>query len=386
MTLFLNKIDKEAGLQNFNIERICLYVVVSLIPLSYTSLLGVRLIALSPLLLIFLSWRMGIVKSLVTSRSFQVCILLMLYICFFSISDYSFLFSYLVFCTFLYWPLFFKKKSESDFQIILSLYLGGVLFTVAGVLAQAYLFSCLGIKIGRLIVYGDHRLAFSFMWNDFSFLSLYLASSIPLTFFRYKKKNAFILSSLIFFASCLTSARTGPYSFIVFFLILLILALLDSSKRKTLRSEWKSILVVLLVMFSSIKVSRSITMRNVSLEGSGRMGVIDIFLKDFASNNSRLFFGNGFSHQLYYDQFGILPHNWLLYLVAMGGVVFAVLFVCWIISLGLSIKRWNIFLVSSASIALLGFNFIPSVFAAYFFSFILAMFIVYDRIQIGLEK
>ena len=93
-----------------------------------------------------------------------------------------------------------------------------------GVLLQYILYKNFGITIGKVDELYE-RIGFGFIWTDFSFFSLYLASIIPIVW--HKKSFYVSLSLSLFFLYCalITSARTGPVSVFILLLFLMFIYL-----------------------------------------------------------------------------------------------------------------------------------------------------------------
>ncbi|MFL9762267.1 hypothetical protein [Vibrio cyclitrophicus] len=89
----------------------------------------------------------------------------------------------------------------------IKLYSFSAVFCALGVIFQSFLYIKFGIEFGKIDTYLN-RTGFGFLWLDYSFLSLFLSSSIPL-FFRENIRGKYILSLIVIVGSITTTAKNG---------------------------------------------------------------------------------------------------------------------------------------------------------------------------------
>ncbi|ULX56775.1 hypothetical protein [Ectothiorhodosinus mongolicus] len=290
----------------------------------------------------------------------------------------QFITSYLLFLTFLLWPFLLRKKdfNYKNYNHIIKIYVIGVIFCAVGVLFQVYSFFILGNEVFRVALFGGGRIAFSFLWKDFSFLSLYFVSAIPLVFIIFSRWISIFVSVLLLVASVLTSARTGIAALILFCFFYLIYALFRSTVTGTLskNSIFLGISIFIIVGFLVFVLS-AIGVRQVTLASTGR---VESVMQAIHYWMAFPLFGS-WMDPVRYDS-GTIPHHILTYSLVMGGLVFSSLFFLWLFSAYHIIFSKNKFIFYSIVIALLGFNFIPSFFSAYFLAFLFSLSIFYGQV------
>lgn len=366
-------------------EFIILLFLASLIPFTYLSVLSLRAISLALFAFVFLALQNSLRHywALVVRKDLFVMILVLGYCFCLSHYEYDYFLSLVFFCFFLYWPYLLRSSdnSLSFSRKLKGIYVYGALFSSLGLMIQIVLDQFYEIELGYQKVFGGPRYAYGFIWRDFSFLSLYLVSAVPLSFSIVRKKVAYLFSFILFFASCLTSARTGPFSLIMFtgiyFAVLAFRLKWDFLALKTLALKF---CVLNLCYWLVMRVSKVFVARKVTFSGSGRVKDFDDFNNYFFIWSKELFFGNGFSRLKYRNEVGTIPHHFLLDFVSMGGIVFLFLILIWGGLFSLSIKRPCEKILGSILISLIGFNFIPSFFSAYFCAFIFSLLIVDTKV------
>lgn len=208
---------------------------------------------------------------------------------------------------------------DADVNYLLKLYKIAVLFTAGGVFLQFISHYFLGLELFRYQLFGGGRNAYSFIWEDYSFLSLYLISAIPLFFDKKISLKFLIFSSVLFVSSIITSARSGVAAL---FLFLIIYILYDFFKSlRSGRARFGSILVFLLILalpYFVILGMEFFTGREVTSSSSGRMDDFVFGYKKFLDNPV---FGYLFNKELYHNTVSKILHNVFIYTLYMGGLV-----------------------------------------------------------------
>lgn len=354
------------------------------IPFSYLSFAGVRFlpVLISPLIFFVVLNSKFIVKDI----GFIIFIILNFYVFLLGLYVFNFqsTFSILLFLFIAYWPFFLNLDNllKLDINFILKLYVYFSIFCGVGLLFQVFIYTYFGVVLGTIGEYAN-RIGFAFIWNDFSFLSLYLASTIPLVFLL--KNNILtktLLVFILFVSSILTTARTGVYSVLIFLILIIFLSLFKFIflQKKIHKSIFITIpFIVFSIVFILLNVEIESDSRFLSLDSSGRLE--DYLLAfDFIYNN--ILFGSYNDISIYRDSVSIIPHNLFIYNLAVGGLFYFILFILWFLYVFYCVLLCrNKYLVSSIFICLIGFQFIPAVYTAYFFALLLSFCFCFNRIK-----
>lgn len=339
-----------------------------LVPFSYLELYGIRVIAISPLVLLGSIIILSKYRLKLTAE-FAPYLVLIIYICFLClVSGSSVILALAIFFVYSIWPAFISKRDLNiGLQLkIIKVYIFGALFCAIGVIIQRSVFEVFGIELGKIDRYGGNRIGFGFIWLDYSYLSLFLVSAIPLFFsrnsdsliFRYLGILVLVVGSLV------TTARTGIVSLIIVMWIYSLYVL--GSRLLTNRLNFGALAIifgsVVILAFGYFYVS-NISSREWSTSGSGRVeGYVMAF--EYVSQNP--FFGTMFSPELYKSIVGVIPHNLFLYIAAMGGVFSLFMILAWLALLGFSLLKNSVPIKLSLFIVFIGLQFVPSIFSAYF--------------------
>ena len=250
-------------------------------------------------------------------------------------------------------------------------YIYSALFLAIGILLQAYLYFKFNYIFGYFNTFGGGRIAFGFLWLDYSFLALFLVSAVPLVFDKdvnYKYK--WVIASVLVSASLVTSARTGIVAIFLCYTIYILLNLHKIlKKKKSYVYIFSFFVIATIIVFLQSNVN--LMNRKISASGSGRVeGYVDAL--SFFFNNLAL--GAKFDHELYVSTIGTLPHNLFIYIAAIGGLIFLLLIITWLIFVIFDVyKTKKTSLLLSFCICVLGMQFIPSVFSAYFFAILVSL-------------
>ena len=375
------------------ITKFALFFIVALVPFTYTSVLSIRIVpaALFLVYLIFIFSNAKLFKiNYQIIAKYHLNLLLsygILHFALFSLFiswNTQFFLSYLFFIAFVYWPFILDpgEVTVKNLNLITNTYVLGAILCAFGVLFQVFYFFVLGKEIFRVNFYGGGRVAFSFIWQDFSFLSLYLVSAIPLVFIVFNKWISICASVLLLAASVLTSARTGIASLVLFVFCYCVYAVFRSTV--TLKLSKNSIyfgMSVFVVVLLYILVLSVTDIRQVTLQSSGR---VESVMKAINYWMAYPLFGSWMDPVRYYA--GTIPHHIITYSLVMGGLAFSSLFFLWFLSAYHIIIPKNKFIFYSIAITLLGFNFIPSFFSAYFLAFLFSLSIFHAQVYRNTSK
>ena len=370
-----------------NIYSLSIFFCLLAIPFAYYSFLEIRLLPIF-ILLSFMCATIGGI-SFKPNTSIFLYLIFACYCLIISIfsATLKVFFALMIFYWLAYWPMHMKEKFIAALNIrklIVTFVLLGFLSAI-GLFAQIISYKFWGIEFGKMDFEGT-REAFGFMWNDYSFLSLFFASLIPLVWYLNVSFLFRLLISLIFIvASVLTSARTGFIAFLLAMTVFFVMDVAASFLRGKLRKTLLFFILFIFFVFPVVIFWLITTFpRLASLSGSGRLeGYISAF--QFLDNN--LLFGSKFDTSAYVDGVDVIPHNMFIYMLSMGGLFFVLLFCAWGIAMArqiLKLKTEKITL--SLLISLFGFQFIPSFFSAYYFAFFIAICLIIIKKNRILQK
>jgi O-antigen ligase len=109
--------------------------------------------------------------------------------------------------------------------------------------------------------------------------------------------------------------------------------------------------------------------RTYDFSGSGRL---EGYLKAFEFVLENPFLGAWFSVEYYQQFYNVLPHNMFIYILTMGGFLSFALFLFWLLSFFLSARNNTTPLKLALLVVLVGTQFVPSIFSAYFIGALLS--------------
>lgn len=359
-------------------------IAIGMIPFDFFSFYGFRAILFKVILLLtFIILNFSRKLNSIAILSF----LIIIYI--FSLSkigkSIDYLAAAIVFMIIAVWPVFIKIEVNRYIILdnLVNLYCYIAFFSSLSVVAQWFLYHVLGISFLNVNQYGASRAAFGFVWTDYSFLSLYLASTVFLVLFlKFSVSLKIVFVSFLVLASIFTSARTGPISLLVTSILWFFVAQLRGFRRGVIRPK---ILVLgglgVLSLLAAVPLWGMLTGRPLSLQSVGRDSGNYYALMEFLSHP---WFGVAFNLEHYMERYSGLidarPHNALLEFALLGGVGFifvAVIFVIMLYREAIYTRRIDFIL--SISCVLFGFLFIPSFFSAYFFATLLSFVLLAQR-------
>lgn len=356
-----------------------LVIVISSLVVVYYSIFNIRLAILPVLILLVLCFQGR--GRILYSLDMLVFFLLLLYIfiCSIFIDDYSVFMAIFTFMLFLYWPNFIGDKCRKKISIncLAKAYITAALICSIGVLVQSYMYSSFGVEFGKIDFYYQ-RTGFGFLWLDYSFLSLFLVSSIPLLI--YVKSNTFksILISILFIAALTTSARTGVFSLLSSCLIFVCIHFLRAVYSGKIKAIWLVFFIIGIVSIIFLPIIWGlISDRELTTSGSGRFEgyfeAIEVYL------NSP-WFGEMYNTDHYKENFGVIPHNVFIYMLVMGGTLGGGLFCVWLFLIYKKAIKTSVIFKFSLMTIFLGIQFIPSFFSGYFIAILLSL-VLFERIE-----
>lgn len=232
------------------------------------------------------------------------------------------------------------KKLDIKYDELTKLYINVALGSAIGLMFQIVAYNVFGIQYGY-IKYMSERIAFAGIFKDFSFYSVYLASTaqcIIMKFIINGSKNIKGLFGGIFLclASILTSARTGIMSIGVVFFIIIITTLFFGKFKNKIKAL---ICIPILVVTFTISISILVNLRNDNqsiIGDSGRNGTYQSAMAIFKKNP---LFGIGIgidNYQKYVQEnlFGFdatIPHNFIMQSLAQLGLLGTILLIVFIL-------------------------------------------------------
>lgn len=350
------------------------------IPFLYTAIGGIRIAIIIPLVL-FLAVIAQKKWKIKNKKIFILQFFMFVFMLSYALLTgyYDNLFAFLVF-SFLLVSLSFFDFSENQLIRFMKVYAYMGVFSAIGLIIQYFFYSVFGVTFGTVTLF-NNRTAFSFLWLDFSFFSLYLASLVPIIFLVFKKGSVkFLFSLLVLIASFITTARTGIFSFLIFSIFYILnfsyraftIGKVNSSSVRLIASIF---FVSPLFLFAYPYVS-SLSDREVTTGDSGRMeGYISAL--NYVEHN--LSFGYMFDSEGYFNSVNVLPHNSLLYILTMGGIFYLFIFLTFIFLIFLNSR--NKFVLSSILISLIGTMFIPSFYSMYYLGFLMSVSLAYYNLN-----
>jgi|GEM_PF-6320599 len=260
-----------------------------------------------------------------------------------------------------------KQKSE-----LLLDYLFTTRVAAIGVMLQMFYIGITGHEIGHYRVYGTRQL-YGFLFSDFSFLSLFIASgAVGIYFYKRKqtesKKYWMAEFVLLLIASVVTSARTGMMAFIAVFIIfngleIISLAIKGSRKAIILLISNLGIIIVGLIGLSLVRPESLIS-------DSGRSDLNQLALNTFLENP---LLGMGFGGSSYANLVGMIPHNIIYQSLAQGGLLFTIPLFLFVGTILYTAYKENAYVFSSILVVLIGSLFIPDIFNSRFFPVLLLL-------------
>lgn len=334
-----------------------------LLPISWFNLL-LLILVIYTLFLVFESKKLAISSITLIALFFLIIFLIPLMN---SAFFYDGLKQYLniasCFGLFLIAPILKKHLSTTDIDMIVHYYLMSSVIMALTLIMQVILYYGLDIQLGLLQRLGTNRVAFGSLFNDYSFLSLFLVSGAMFLYANRTKYNDNFLVGFLLISSMLTSARTGVAAFLVvysFKSFIDFLKLYQERSRKLL--VYISVyIIIILIIFYGMKMFRP----GDILSDSGRSGLnvlgIDLFL-------SNPIFGNGFGTKSISLIIGGLPHNLVVQFLSQTGVYITTILILFITLLSIKLYKYKRNIFWTFLTIMIGALFIPDIFNSRFLS------------------
>lgn len=349
------------------------------IPFSYAEFFGVRVLAfqimLGALILVFRFLKKSNAKFYF---DISMSVLIVLWCLVLAYSLHTGYFNELLALTVFFLLFFMTTQISSGFiEDVTKYYRYAVVFTAVGVLLQFLAHRLLGMEIFRYQLFGGGRNAYSFMWEDYSFISLFIVSGIPLFCDKRINFKFLLLTCFLLLSSVITSARTGVVAFVLFVAFYVGTEIFKSLLTGKIKGKILFAFVLMLILPAFLIIGmESLSGRQVTGSSSGR---IDDFITGFYYLEENIMFGGMFDKDTYYDSVSTVPHNLFIYILYMGGVTSFFIFMLWFLLVLVKVKFSDKRLLGALLICLLGFQFIPSFFSAYFLAVLLGVSFVSAR-------
>lgn len=345
------------------------------LPLFYFELLGVRVLLFCTLLpVLILAFKS--IRGVVVDEFFIISFLLFVLIALLSMLSISFdvLFAAIIFFGLLFsssfLPSSFSNSEEEQLFLIRAqlCYISSAIVMSIGLIFQLVFYKYFGYQFGMIAEFAG-RTAFAFTWSDFSFLSLFIASAVP--FAKDLRLKTRVLVVFILLVGCVaTSARTGLYSLLIFYIGLFSFRV----GKDVIRLKLKKIYILGFLLLSFLApfgyhLVSGFSSRILNLDGSGRL---EGYVSSVYSIEGSPFLGYMFDVESYLSLVGVLPHNLFLYMLSMAGVIGLFLFMIW-----LSLLLYRSYLVGNnfsyaIFICCIGAQLIPSVYSMYYLAILIS--------------
>lgn len=221
-------------------------------------------------------------------------------------------------------------------------------------LIQSYLYNYQSIQFGFIDLMGASRVAFGFIFTDYSFFSLFLITGATLILFKTNKNFMdFIFLIIILAGALVTSARTGIISLMILFSIVVLINLL----KLKIKGFFQLLIFTafsLLAFYLLLKV-RGNQLYNDSGRLSGYTDAYQIFLES-------PFTGIGLGVSSYLSITGkTIPHNLISQLLVQTGIIFTFLVMIFIFMIIFHSFKINNEFKYGLYIVLIGSMFIPDI-------------------------
>lgn len=263
--------------------------------------------------------------------------------------------------------IFISSNFEYNTFTFKKIYIEVTVYTSLLLFAQIILYKQYGISLGRIEVYGGNRIAFGLTNFDFSFLSLYLVSSIYWVFPYIFKNNKihsipFLVITILLSAAFFTTARTGLVAFGASILVYLFQFVLNKKKDRFKTKDM--IIFISFILLGLIILYFLTTSRGFGSSGRGPLNsqAIQDFLK-------KPMVGNGLSYNIN----GFKPHNIVIQWLAQSGIIATMSLVILISALLYRLTKESLYDTMTVITILLGSFFIPDIFISRFWICVLGI-------------
>lgn len=249
-----------------------------------------------------------------------------------------------------------RKNFSINSKDILQLYCNVTYYISIAVIFQLVYFNFTGIITGQISFYAT-RVAIGYLFSDVSFLSIYLASGLVIMILTTKRYYFHINFFVIFLACVMTSARTGIVSFIIIYVLFLIVKSINQLNRNPFKYFFFLLMTptVLLFLLFIIKKTRP-SDYNLS---SGR---IESYLSSLQLLKENWAFGVGLGVDSFFINNGqVIPHNIFVQFLVQTGILGFLLLVVILTLITINIYRSNKKYIWIWLLILLGAQFIPDI-------------------------
>jgi hypothetical protein len=259
---------------------------------------------------------------------------------------------------------------EKSKKVLINDYITATKITSIGLVIQIVITNFTGRIVGYQTVFGGGRHAFGFLFQDFSFLSLFLASGAILIYFNkkiYLTKIRYVEVFFLLGTSILTTARTGIIAFLITFALFSFFKSMVFLRKGSIKSIGLFLLNAFSFGFGYLAITNIRALDNI-VSDTGRGMLNNIAFSIFMNNP---LFGIGFGRENYLNNVGMMPHNLWYQSLAQGGILFTiVLFLFWLTILKES-YRTNNGMFQILMCIFIGALFIPNIFHSRFLPAIL---------------
>ncbi|MEG4313857.1 hypothetical protein U8L64_02325 [Pseudomonas sp. FIP_A4] len=284
---------------------------------------------------------------------------------------YESLFSLIAFALLVFFSFYIASNNLLAIERIKNIYVFCCVFVAGGLFFQVILHNFLDVIFFRHELFGGSRNAYSFIWMDYSFISLFVVSCMPIVWGYKNKLLSLCIIPFLLFASIATSARTGIAAVVLFLLALLTWEWgFSLVKGRVSFSQVLLTLFLIALPFMAMYALPVITGRQLSTSSSGRF---EDFAKGFQFFLEHPWFGSLLNKEIYGSIVGAVPHNIFIFPLLMGGVVYFFAFMLFLILLIKDVRCADSSILASVLICFFGFQFIPSFFSSYFFAILLGV-------------
>lgn len=252
-------------------------------------------------------------------------------------------------------------------------YLYSALVMAMGIHIQFFLYQR-GVEVGRVITYGGGRTAFSLVWMDFSFISLFFMSALPFIFLHGIVLRI-VFAILLFGGALISTGRTGIASALLALVLYIIVEFIKGVSLGRLKMNTLAALIgVIILPLAIIWANSFFGVRQLTVSDSGRFDGYLAALHDYLNGN--ILFGRFFDINSYSQIIETIPHNLFLYMLLFGGMFFLLAFLLWFLFVWREFMKASKDFFYSMLIVMIGTMLIPSFFSMYFFSSLIALVLI----------
>lgn len=271
-----------------------------------------------------------------------------------------------------------KTNSPKIIEILSNMYLIATLSTSLQIFIQYFFINQFEIIIGNFNLYGGGRSAYSGLFNDNSFVGIFIASGILFMIIRIVKNNSHTFKDYIYLlvnliALLLCSSRTGLYALIIILCFFL--------GKTSIHGNTRSLLLIFLaLLFIPFILDYVLNSRGTSLlDDSGRINDFAIAF-NYIQNHFLFGLGLGLDEVVNITK-SIIPHNFFIQYMLQIGIIGTVLILSHFILL-FKYKSYNYVYV--IYFILLSAMAVPDIVSSRFFSVIIILYYI-DAYQVRMS-